>query len=80
MAGGAAPVSRTEIAMRRLLIVLVPLLVAPLIALSVMAWLLAGQAETHLLTARRERHQGLIGQFERRFDDRLGNLARQFGQ
>jgi len=61
--------------MKRIAWILVPLLVLPLIALSLLSWSLAGQAEDRLIRAEQARHVELAAAFERRLDDALGKLA-----
>jgi len=61
--------------MRRLIIALVPLLIAPLIALSALAWSLAGQAEDQLLASQQRYHNELISRFESAYVARLGTLT-----
>ncbi|MHC4443055.1 MAG: ATP-binding protein [Planctomycetota bacterium] len=61
--------------MKRLLIILIPLLVIPLIGLSLLAWSLAGRAEDQLLNTRREQHVHLLDTFKRDFDNELNSLT-----
>ncbi len=55
---------------------LLPLLVAPLIALSVVAWRLAGQAESQLLAVQREQHAAVLASFDEALAEKLRRLAR----
>jgi signal transduction histidine kinase len=64
--------------MKRLLVVLLPLLVVPLIVLSVLAWILAGQVEEQLMTTRRKQHGLLVRNFEQHFEAKLAELAGAF--
>ena len=61
--------------MRRWVVVVLPLLVVPLIALSVLAWSLAGRAEDRLLAAQRKQHEDLVAAFDARFTKRLARLG-----
>jgi len=65
--------------MKRMALLLFPLLVIPLIALSVLAWSLAGRAEDQLLAAHRERHVRLAASFTQRFNDEAVRVADALG-
>jgi len=66
--------------MKRLWIVLVPLLVAPLIALSLLTWWLAGRVYDELITTQRRRHTVLLAEFERHFSDQFQHTSQRIAE
>ncbi len=66
--------------MKRLVAVLLPFLVVPVIALSVLSWSLAGRAEDRLLAARRQESGDLATTFASGLTGNLDALAGEFRQ
>ena len=58
----------------------VPLLIAPLIALSLLTWWLAGRVHDGLPTAKRRQHGVVVAEFERRFSEQFHDFSRQIAQ